>query len=421
MANTVRFIHAADVHLGTAFKQAGSTDESLGTALTRATYEAFDRVVAYALSEGVDFLVLAGDTFNSAGMNLPAQSYLATKLSELVEANIGVFMVHGNHDPAAGKSRTVPLPPEVHVFSAAEVEEIEVEGARGTCTLFGRSFLRSDERENLAVGFRRGRNATNAVAVLHANVGGSAQADPYSPCSVKDLAAARMDYWALGHIHMESVVSAANPLAIYPGSTQALTINETGRHGCYLVELTDGVASAQWLPTGAVGVAHVEVNLTGCSSIGDAVGVATESVRATLREADTPFLVRLILTGRREFKTVLGDGTLDQLAAAVQGLLADRTPRIWVDTTVLNRSRLDRMDEVENSANPFIRTMVELADTIDVQELLDTSKRLGRTAGNSTAVSVASATLLAELGDESDDLLLEAKEYAVSLLLGEGE
>lgn len=421
MPNIVRFIHAADVHLGAAFKQAGSSDPSLSSALTRATYDAFDRVVGCALRENVDFLILAGDTFNSAGMNLPAQGHLARGLSRLTDAGIRVLMVHGNHDPASGRSAGVPLPDGVYIFPSSEVGVVEIEGREGTCTVYGRSFYRSDERENLALGYQRDPAAQNAVGVLHANVGGSPLSDPYSPCAVSDLAAARMDYWALGHIHLESVVSPRNPLAIYPGSTQALTINETGRHGCYLVEISDGAPAATWLPTGALNVAHIAVDLTGCESLAALPVRIAENVTRSLQDADAPHLVRIVLEGVRQFGDPLNDAALAQVVEATQGELADRSPRIWVDSTVVNRSRLDRMNEVADSANPFIRAMVELSGAIDVADLLSRTERLGKTDLRTTSVSEADRTILAELAYESEDLLREAREYAVSMLLGEGE
>lgn len=422
MANTVRFIHAADVHLGTPFRQAGVTDSELGEALSGATYAAFDQVLGHAVREGVDFVVLSGDTFDSAALNLPAQSFLANRLTSLLAEGIGVYMVNGNHDPASGMSSGVPLPPEVCVFAADHVQRIDVEArGGGTCSIYGRSFFRSDERSNLALGFRRDSDVVNAIAVLHANVGGSPLSDPYSPCTVADLAAAGMDYWALGHIHLESVVSVSSPLAIYPGSTQALTINETGRHGCYLVELTDGTPSARWLPTGAVDVTHVPVDLTGCDSLLAVPPRVVEALNESLCNVTTPTLVRIVLTGRRSFTAPVDDTTRAQLVQATQDVLSARSPRIWVDSSVMNRSRLDRIDDVGNSANPFIRAMVELADAIDVSELMASSKRLGKADGRTTAVTSANALLLDELDAEREDLIIQAKEYAVSMLLGEGE
>ena len=60
-----KFLHAADLHLG-------SPLESLGEAIDDATYErvkalvnrAFDRLIDVAIGEGVDFVVLAGDVYD---------------------------------------------------------------------------------------------------------------------------------------------------------------------------------------------------------------------------------------------------------------------------------------------------------------------------------------------------------------------
>ena len=61
----VRFVHAADLHLGAPFQGVDASDARVRAALLASTYEALDRIVALCLAEKVDFLLIAGDVHNS--------------------------------------------------------------------------------------------------------------------------------------------------------------------------------------------------------------------------------------------------------------------------------------------------------------------------------------------------------------------
>ena len=89
----------------------------------------------------------------------------------------------------------------------------------------------------LALGFRRLDAPGLHVGVLHCNVGGQPEEAAYSPCSVADLAAAGMDYWALGHIHQHTRLGEGRPWIVYAGSLQAGKSNELGPKGAVVVSV----------------------------------------------------------------------------------------------------------------------------------------------------------------------------------------
>src|SRR6185295_14630172 len=120
-------------------------------------------------------------------------------LERLAERGIPTFIAHGNHDPLEGWSAIRVWPSGVTVFGSGGVwtAPVEREGMR-LATVYGVSYERPDVSENLARLFHRGPEPGLHVAVLHCNVGGVQEHAPYSPCSLDDLRAAEMDYWALG-------------------------------------------------------------------------------------------------------------------------------------------------------------------------------------------------------------------------------
>ena len=226
----------------------------------QATFSAFDRVVEVCLEREARFLVIAGDAYNSADSSLAAQLHFQSAMNRLAEAGVDVFLVHGNHDPASGWSAGLTMPESVHVFPTDRVGRFEVEvDGDVVAVVYGRSFARSAELENLALGYARQAEDPVAIGVLHANVGSAAGYDPYAPATLDDLRSAHMDYWALGHIHKQEMLS-RDPWVVYPGSTQGLNPKETGPHGCMVVELgPSGVTSVEPVETAPIGWAQMTV------------------------------------------------------------------------------------------------------------------------------------------------------------------
>jgi DNA repair exonuclease SbcCD nuclease subunit len=80
--------------------------------------------------------------------------------------------------------------------------------------------------------------------VLHCNVAGSpGEHAEYSPCTLEDLRATRLDYLALGHVHQRAVLAEGSgpgdPWVVYPGNTQAHSwrSGERGAKGAYVVHV----------------------------------------------------------------------------------------------------------------------------------------------------------------------------------------
>ena len=94
-----RFIHCADLHLGSAFAGLATADLELAKALSEATFRAFGRIVDLALSEHAAFVVIAGDVFDRAEPSLLTRRKFLEALTRLCVAAIPVFIAAGNHDP----------------------------------------------------------------------------------------------------------------------------------------------------------------------------------------------------------------------------------------------------------------------------------------------------------------------------------
>ncbi|MDZ4655383.1 MAG: DNA repair exonuclease [Coriobacteriia bacterium] len=365
MGHPVRFIHAADFHLDAPFKGVDATDERVRRVLVESTYRALDAVVDACIDRHVDFLVIAGDAYNSRNKSVRAQFAFQHAMQRLAEAGIPVYLVWGNHDPADGWSAGITLPGSVHVFSAREVERVVFEREDVSCAIYGRSFRKAAETENFARAFVRDTADCFAVGVLHTNVGGRRDYDDYASCSADDLKAARMDYWALGHIHKPEQLFSGAVTAAYAGCTQGLDPTQTGARGCWEVTLDDDGARSEFIATAAVIWDVRTVEVTDACGIEDVHMLLADALEAVGRDAgDRPVVLRLDLTGRAEVHAELArPGVLRDLANEIRAEGMGGEPWVWVDR-VRDRTRPAIDVEVLRSSEEFAGDLVRMADAL---------------------------------------------------------
>ena len=365
MRDSVTFIHTADLHLDAPFQGIGQASERVGKALAEATYQAFTHVVGTALAREVDFVVIAGDSYNSRDKNLRAQRRFIEQMERLSDAGIAVFVAQGNHDPANGWSAGLKLPASVHVFASESVERFEVtrEG-EVIAAVYGRSFARASENTNLALGYRREPGDAFAVGVLHANVGGDPGYDSYAPATLDELRASRMDYWALGHIHKQEVLS-REPWVVYAGSPQGLNPKEAGAHGCLIVEVSSsGAVSLEHVESAPIAWARLELDASDASDLDAVHHLVNDACAVLLAREGRNVIVRLTLTGRTEVHADLGrPNVLEDLLDELRADLGHGEPWLWPDRLDDQTRAAVDIDAVRSGAD-FAAEVVRIADEL---------------------------------------------------------
>lgn len=84
----MRFAHMADIHIG------GWRDPKLKDI----SFDAFAKAVDISLQREVDFILLAGDIFNTSLPSIDALKDTVKKLNEIKKAGVSVYIVPGSHD-----------------------------------------------------------------------------------------------------------------------------------------------------------------------------------------------------------------------------------------------------------------------------------------------------------------------------------
>jgi DNA repair protein SbcD/Mre11 len=331
-----RFVHTGDLHLDSPF--VGLTTEApagVVATLREATLRAWANIVDLALAEHVDLLLVAGDAFEHANRTLRGQLAFRDGLARLAAAGIPSFVVTGNHDPLSGWEPSVAWPELAHRFPAKDVTTRPVlRNGEEIARIHGISYEQRDTTANLARRFHRGADSPFAIGLLHANVGGLEDAANYAPCSLGDLQAAGMDYWALGHIHRHQVVAPDRPTAIYCGNPQGRDPGETDPRGCYLVTVDDAgrvhpefraVDVVRWQ---LLGVSIAELNTE--EALVDAVTAAVDEARTA---ADRSIVARVSLIGRGPLHASLTKpGLRDDVRIAAQERLGMAEPFGWIES-----------------------------------------------------------------------------------------
>jgi DNA repair exonuclease SbcCD nuclease subunit len=301
---TARFLHAADLHLGSPLKSLGTRVSAEVHAMAKKQVNTvFQNLVNVAKSEQVDFVVLAGDIYDTADRDPGAQIRVNLGLRELSEAGIKVFLVHGNHDPLtpdylSGRS----LPDGVTVFPAGEVTSHIVTMSNGAqVTVAGISYKTAAEENNLARLFQSITGQT-IVGVLHTNVGGNNQHGNYAPCSSADLQTSPVNYWALGHIHDRQVHETPKGYWAYPGNLQGRSTKATecGAKGVLIIDVhEDGSLEApRFVPCDALRFQRLSVDLSAVTDLNDVSDIAIDALQEAVDAADgRSLMVRLEFIG----------------------------------------------------------------------------------------------------------------------------
>ncbi|MCQ2086277.1 MAG: DNA repair exonuclease [archaeon] len=286
MHGTFKFIHCADLHLGSSFHGLSESDEDLGKRLRESMFEALDNIVAIAREEDVDFVIFSGDIFDDTEETLLTRSRFVSAIKKIDK---NCYICYGNHDDRRKWEKSLPLPKNAFVFSKTVEEYTFSKNDADVARIIGASFS-NQTTEDLIADIAGAKDIFN-IGVFHCNLDSYSQDDVYAPCKKDSLLKKGIDYWALGHIHKRRIVS-ERPYIVYPGNTQGKKITELGIKGCYVVTVTDGsVSSIDFHRTGNFAFEDVVIDITDKNNFLDAIDVCCSNL-------DDKSILKITISGR---------------------------------------------------------------------------------------------------------------------------
>ncbi|OGO82675.1 MAG: hypothetical protein A2Y18_00970 [Clostridiales bacterium GWD2_32_19] len=285
MGDSIRFIHCSDIHLGANPYGIEERFEDMG--------RAFMQVVACAISEKVDFVLIAGDFFHQKNLNAKTLEQAVNLLEPLKDAGIPVYMTEGNHDMATytniyswldflcQKEYIYLLKPDTDEEGAQVLmEKSSVSKSGGiyetdTCYIVGLGYpgATAGIMINKLSAFIPDNGVKPVIIMLHTGIDkfltegmGGLREEELTPVTLKS------DYIALGHIHTRydnKDMKYYNPGSIENVKIESLTKNKENREkGFYLVDLAKGTRNVEteFKKVDIRNSINIEVDITGLSS-----------------------------------------------------------------------------------------------------------------------------------------------------------
>lgn len=303
----VLVVHAADIHLDSPLRGLSRIGDDHAQELRGSTRRALKNLVALTIQRKADLLVIAGDLYDGGWHDFSTGQFFIEQMVVLKEAGIPVVIASGNHDAASQITRSLTLPPGIHLLATDKPQSIRFDDLGAV--VHGQGYAIRDVQDNLAAAYPDRIPDLVNVGVLHTAATGSPDHDTYAPCSEADLKALGYDYLALGHIHQRGAVVDGEFPAYFSGNLQGRNPRETGAKGALLVELKTG-APAQ-VTFEAVDVARwdkISIDTAGIATREKLVAATRDRMRAAVREAGgRKVIVRVEITGTTELAGQLAD------------------------------------------------------------------------------------------------------------------
>jgi len=282
----MKFLHTADW-------QIGMKASALGDAGARVRDERLDagrRIVETAKNHEVDFVLVAGDTFEDSAVD----RVMVQKVADILGSFGGpVFVIPGNHDPLvpgsvwehpAWKSAT-------NVDVLKEEAPVEIPGG----TLFPCPVLEKHSGRNPTAWIPSERTGSIRLGLAHGTVEGVRQDEPDYPIPRDAAQRAGLDYLALGHWHSYATYPGADgaPYMAYSGTHETTKLGERDSGNALIVEIAAPGAPPTITPVRTGGLDWVTVEKE-IRERGDLAGIR-EQIESLANPSNT--LVDAVLSG----------------------------------------------------------------------------------------------------------------------------
>lgn len=226
MANVVKIVHTADLHLGSPFGYFPERAEVLQADQLRT----FMSIIRLCQDTKSDLLLIAGDLFEQPRPPMSLVNEVHGLFASIPETR--VFIAPGNHDPAEPDSlwQGTSWSPNVHVFlNGIEAVDLPHLNTR----VYGAAFQGTAAPEPLVKALLPEPHPDLInILLLHGEIISGNQGSAYNPISNQWLKTCGADYIALGHTHQGELVQrleGMGPWYAYSGCPSGRGFDELGQ------------------------------------------------------------------------------------------------------------------------------------------------------------------------------------------------
>ncbi|MBD3233233.1 MAG: hypothetical protein GF315_05870 [candidate division Zixibacteria bacterium] len=260
-----RIIHTADIHLGMKFSDLGRA----GNIIRKYQRKAFAAIVEMAIEKDADFLVIAGDLFDSKLVSDATYRFVASELRKLEDTS--VIVIPGTHDPAGAeliwnRFKKENLPENIKLI--LQPEDSPVTFTEKDTTFWLKPNQESNSPESPLPELQDNSLSQYHIAVAHgtAQIGGMQAKDDF-PFSQEEIQNSGFDYIALGHWHSFKRVGESN--AYYPGAAEQSKFGLEDAGNILVVDINDSGVSVEKVNIGRTRWHDIKLDTEVMKSPGD--------------------------------------------------------------------------------------------------------------------------------------------------------
>ncbi len=299
----LKILHTADIHLGAKFSGLGNKGASQREQL-RAT---FKNVIATAISERVNIVLIAGDLFDANQQPQRNIDLVIEQFNLLGSNNIPVCLIPGTHDSFDSSSiyRRVDFEgkcPNLKIFTDENISCKEYGGL--DLTVYGKPNLSNRSSISPLKGLKRSTSSKFHIAIAHGSLYIPEKiAEDDHVFRLEEVQASGMNYLALGHWH-RVYRCPAELLAWYSGPPEWIP-GQTEKGGVLLVSFLDsGEVKVEPKKIGLREYDEVEIDVSGVQDLA--------MLKARISEGAKQNLVRKVtLKGLRDAELIVNTEELE--------------------------------------------------------------------------------------------------------------
>ncbi|MGD9126315.1 MAG: DNA repair exonuclease [Planctomycetia bacterium] len=395
-----RFIHSAHFHLETPPFGVREVPEVLYDRFLKAAYTSATRMFDAAITEEVDFVLLAGDLLDPRQTGPRGPLFLVEQFQKLAEKKIRVYWAGGTTDPPEAWPPSIRLPENVHRFQSGKPQEIL---HRRDDTPLARiaGLARSGTGRFVPLEFEPDSPGLFAIGLTNGSV------------ELEHVRASRVDYWALGGLPKQQTFSKTMPVVHYPGMLQGRQPSDVGTYGCTLVQV-DRERNVQMtlLPCDVLRWHQERIDIPADMERDDLILELEERLENLANATPgTDLLVSLTGVGTGKLVTQLRQGIhTHEILTQLREDFGTREPAVWtVSLDVQTSNHPGQWYEQDSIRGDFLRSIEQLDKDATAPLGLDTMLE-------SAALPAATKKMLLDTDRVRGDVLSKAASLGVDLL-----
>ncbi|WP_210471266.1 DNA repair exonuclease [Sporosarcina sp. 6E9] len=329
--STIRFLHAADLHLDSPFKGMTGMQVDQLVSLRNSTFAAFERLISHAIHTKPDFVLIVGDIYDGEDRSLRAQLKFQEGMKKLSDAHIPVVISYGNHDHLSGRWTRFELPSNVYVFKE-KVEQVTLNIRGDQVNIYGFSYKDRHIRESMITNYPIADTGTAFhIGMLHGSLAGDETHAVYAPFTKEELLQKHYDYWALGHIHLRQQLHSEPPI-VYPGNLQGRHRNERGEKGFYEVNLSKAEAALNFIPSSEIVFERIDISCAGIRHANEWIEICKESIDS-FKDKHGAGIIDLTMTDvDLETATMFDQTPVEEWLEVLREVISDQESFVWIQS-----------------------------------------------------------------------------------------